>query len=1388
MLNPQPQGGWGAGATTTAAANPFNSATPPQAGNPFAAPLSNPFAQLSNPGTQSNGPNPVTAKPSANNPFALALKRSASPSAPAQPNGSSTSAKPFQASKSAASAASFGPRVNGTSGTNGTRQVAEFVKPAWPKSTDTANPAAVATGAGKMSNKSQNSKTAPTLASLSAKRKPIMGFADPSKPVRTSQQNHDGRATELARQIKEQLVKDRIVAPKWPANPGRSEQRKAMESFRESYRTYREKARKSLIRAKLIDDPDARRTLRQALDFRGISEEMCPEWEAVTRIVEFDTRKPEKINEDSGELVAVPSIMVKRLARSAAGQDAPLPMDVRSFATLRKTLDYLIDDLIPSDDELPLKHNFLWDRTRAIRIDLSVQKYNLTTDERTDLIYCLETIARFHVTSLHLLSQDGVASEDFSEQQEIEQLGKTLMSLKELYDDCVEQGIECANEAEFRGYYVVFNARNPSIRETVESWGLRMWSSDGIRTAMCLVESIQNTWGLQGPLIPYAPTNLALDAAAIFFSIVATPQISYTMACFAEIHFNNVRKAMLQVIRQSFSRPREGPKDITPQYLKDRLRFDSEEQAIDFAERHGYEFGSQGANRYAILNARREIQDARIRHAFSQNIVERKRSGRSLPKVIHETVYEIPVAESAPLETAEEESLFVSQSDDGPLEISSNSSQQSSDQPMSSTSTFGSSSTATVKPANSPIQVLPPQLEISRAPTPAANSEQDGQNTRSENAPPAKPSASPFVPPSGQGQNPAKRSFGGPQSFGSADLVTVASSDKTQAASWFPKSNPATQQTNGLTAPSDGSAPSVFSFLNTNAPTSKSTQPQSSSTIFSTPGASSLTSDKASTNPIFAFSQPNLEKQSTSELASDPAHPSSELAPPSAFLSSQLQSKDAASLFKQPPPSFAFKPSLNMTPASTKSSSDVQLMSKPKSPILSSDTDREEMALEMKVPTSTASPASALVKKDQMGDFTRWYVLADHGLMQDRLEEFMVEHLLHGLWEDFQLAERERLQREEDEKLEAEAKSLRHRNLQLKYYYRWVDIFRKQRVVKRIRMEKEKARKWRSVEQVTERESAAKAKKERAVEEAKQLMEKRTERRVGESEKRRESIRSRDSLEDALLATGVLNGVRDERAAARNALRHDNIDSESVILPGSQIRLRSENQRRRTRGLPPLKRFPEPEPPKEGTKTAKLRALTSGPGRDSMSMSTGSLRNSTFSSSYRSSLGYNQSRVSKPRATTTDPYWRLKASGLVQMPNGEYLHESLALPMLREGKRFPGLGDYGLPPRNSPSHSPPDAADADIMRNLMSPTPDRTRSRLASRSPSISDGFMQKRKRAHADDDDLTAYRNEAPASRKRPKSVNLSGAATPSEDDDFLASIQNLMSRVETVANSAAP
>ncbi|KAK7995954.1 SAC3 family protein 1 [Apiospora marii] len=611
-----------------AAPNPFASVMAP-ASAPFGAPSQgpfNPFSGIENaPKAPSPAPNPfaAVAKP---NPFGGA----AAPGAVTQPSSAFAQAQQSQAAQKPTGLAHGEP--NGQ--VNGKRK-----------------------GAHEEQGRPKQQRTTP------AQPANHLHTNGNRQPVSNNRSTPKGSGREdFANTIRAQLAKDRVKPPTWPSNPGARSSRAAMDAFRQEYKAYREKARSSLVKADLVDEEGKQRRLDEALIFKGICEEMCPEWEKIIRITENDVKLAEK-EDSNGDMIPCPTKMVTRLARSAAGIELPLPMDVRSPAALRRSLDYMIDQLIPTDDLLTTRHHFLWDRTRAIRKDFIPQGPAMNAEEVQDHIYCLETIARFHVTSLHLLSQPGFAAEDFSEQQEREQLSKTLMSLDQAYDSCATSGIKCENEAEFRGYYALFFASETGLKEKIQRWPSWLWESDSVRTAMCLVEAIDNTTMLRGPLSPAAPADMAVNVGSIFFTIVGSPQISYTMACFAEIHFSMVRQSMLQVIKKAYSRPRDGPKDLTPEFLRRKLYFDTEDEAVAFAELHGLHFEEDNDRRYLVLNPRQQMDEPRVPHSFSNGLVERKRSDRPLAEIIHKTVYEIigvEMAETSP----DEESLFVEETPD----------------------------------------------------------------------------------------------------------------------------------------------------------------------------------------------------------------------------------------------------------------------------------------------------------------------------------------------------------------------------------------------------------------------------------------------------------------------------------------------------------------------------------------------------------------------------------------------------------------------------------------------------------------------------------------------------------------------------------------------------
>ncbi|KAI1462384.1 SAC3/GANP/Nin1/mts3/eIF-3 p25 family-domain-containing protein [Annulohypoxylon moriforme] len=1454
------QGGWGVGQTPNPPTNPFAKPMPmpSQPANPFAQIQTNPpnpFLQK-----QPNGavpaPNPFLVQRANPNPFANSTSTSTSNStaqaqqfspfgqqqkpAPREPksfgkpsfgqgskptattNNTSTFQNPF-AKQPSTFTSSNGARS--TPNTNGVRKVSEYVQPAWPtqsqKTSDSA-PRNQANGKRKSENdfqrRSKFSRNSPDLEVASirstrdTKRDSSLGVDKPANSRREEPEV-------FAKKIMAQLQKDNIRPPRWPENPGNFENRQAVERLRESHKAYRERARKSLMRAGLIDDPDKKRRLDEALVFKGICEDMCPEWEQITRIVEHDIKGPEKDTNNRGELVPMPELMVKRLARSAAGQDAPLPMDVRSVKTLRNTLSYLTD-LIESDDLLPQRHSFLWDRTRAIRIDFSFQKYAMTPAEIEDQIYCLETIARFHVTSLHLLSRNGFTPVDFSEQQEVEQLSKTLISLMEVYDDCAQQGIKCKNEPEFRGYFIVFNAFNPSLTERIEDWDRRFGSAQGIKSAIFITECIKNVQRLQGPLHPESNTQMTVDFGSAFFEFIKSPDVSYTMACFAEIHFNTIRKAIVKLVKKSCSRPRFGPKDLTPAILKQHLYTDTEEEAVDFFTKHGFQFDDDG--NYLVLCPNPEYIDTRVPHPFSGDIVERKRCGQPFAVVVHSTVFESDFASDSQLagqvyEDDENETLFVTDSQ--------GSASDSNDQEEEDSESGESEASTRPLPAMLGNHVVTKQniaapVEQSRSPTPSEigslspptftgqpsipTSTPLGQIGTSIFAQPSKDSGAQlagFVPPStgtSPGSTPGATLFGNstnasnlwaqkPQVEAINGGVTNqqhTTTPGTQSAPLAPKTVRFEDQvsTGQTPTPSNtNTASNVFGFLGSNG------GDKGAATSSVSPNA----------NP-FPGLLPNKE-----EPQLQPSIMSTTLAPATNAVQPTTASPPAFPTFTTTQPAT----SQSLTTSEQKSSAPPAVSIVDASTVTPSGSSLKGTQLTPAVGALSETTLQKTAQPDLMGDFTKWFVCADRGLMESQLEELAVEYILKDTWNAFQTFEEERVRKEEEEKLLTEAREFRKKSLQVKFFYRWKDGFRKRQRIKRMKMEMEKGRQWKLPENVAKRKRAEQEKQEKTIREAKDSMLKRSRRNGKEASKLRHSagptvesrvhsfddelnesqfetasLQSRiESLEDQLLATGVFEGVRDEKAAARYAAMACDPEVEKERQLEMKIRLRAENHDRLMRGIRPLKAMPEPKVHKEGSKTAKLRAQCRLAERGaSLYKSTGSFRSSPFSSSYRSSLGYNSNRVSKSRSRVTDPYWRLKASGLVRMPNGEYLHESIALPILQGERRVPGLGSYGVRPVGSttPAHSPPPLPDGFFS------SPNQADG-LIQPKDTPSSGGSQKRKRT-ADEEELASIDFGTPPSMKRTRSEEKNSPPV-TDAQDHLANIESLMKKVTNLRNSTS-
>ncbi|PWN36668.1 SAC3/GANP/Nin1/mts3/eIF-3 p25, partial [Meira miltonrushii] len=245
-----------------------------------------------------------------------------------------------------------------------------------------------------------------------------------------------------------------------------------------------------------------------------------------------------------------PTIAVKIYRRPAAGRELPLPEDVRPPEVLRMTLDYLLHQLLPSDPGSPVFTSvqpFMWNRTRAIRQDFIVQG-----DGGELAIECHERIARYHILCLHW--RGGVGAEGWSEQQELEQLRKTIRSLTEFYEDIRrKKGVISPNEAEFRSYNLLLHMQDPETLREAEGLPTSILQADCVQVALkvrAYAQRSNNVLRRGRPLNTEATMNLW---TRFFGELRRNPHVNYLLACLAENVFSPVRAGALKAMSKTYN-------------------------------------------------------------------------------------------------------------------------------------------------------------------------------------------------------------------------------------------------------------------------------------------------------------------------------------------------------------------------------------------------------------------------------------------------------------------------------------------------------------------------------------------------------------------------------------------------------------------------------------------------------------------------------------------------------------------------------------------------------------------------------------------------------------------------------------------------------------------
>eukprot|EP00808_Paulinella_micropora_P012950 g72042.t1 len=260
-----------------------------------------------------------------------------------------------------------------------------------------------------------------------------------------------------------------------------------------------------------------------------------------------------EVRQDTDTKEADPNLLVKIFRRPDAGR-AVDPTHVRPPKILWAALQHLKDHVMDANALLQDRYVYIADRFRSIRNDRSIQ-----AAWSPQLVELTEQIARYLLLANHDLCAFGESSE-YSEKQNLEQLGQTLTPLMEVYEDNRKRAnawaLRC--EAEFWSYKLLNNL--PKVASHILQVPGQLRRAPDVRFAV----EVYQAW--------------RMDNYAKFFALARRGTL--LQAALMHREFNRMRSRALQVMVVAF--------DSYP--LKDLVQllcFDGDDDARKFLEQLG---------------------------------------------------------------------------------------------------------------------------------------------------------------------------------------------------------------------------------------------------------------------------------------------------------------------------------------------------------------------------------------------------------------------------------------------------------------------------------------------------------------------------------------------------------------------------------------------------------------------------------------------------------------------------------------------------------------------------------------------------------------------------------------------------------------------------------
>lgn len=393
----------------------------------------------------------------------------------------------------------------------------------------------------------------------------------------------------------------------------------SIEDFSEMYETLkkmRDVERKMMESKHLVDKADSAKDLTEAIDFQGTCQDMCPIFERARRNVEFAVYSYEKNSPEDKKASRYKALKV--FARPAAAAAPPLPSDVRPPHILVKSLDYIIENLLTT---LPDSEGFIWDRMRSIRQDFTYQNYC-----GPEAIDCNERIVRIHLLIVHVMAKSNI---EYSLQQELEQLHKSLITLSEIYDEVRSSGGSCPNEAEFRAYALLSKVRDPEYDKNLEKLPAEIFQNDLVQQAVCFRRIVSNSNYVERGILR---TENCLNFYQRFFQLIKTGRIPFLMCSFLELYVNEIRFYAFKALSYSVNKKH---KPIPIEYFMENFAFNDEEELIEFCKYYSIEITPDGVElKTLVYNSHRIPEKQPMKQAYL-NYVDNMLQGSNFSLIIN---------------------------------------------------------------------------------------------------------------------------------------------------------------------------------------------------------------------------------------------------------------------------------------------------------------------------------------------------------------------------------------------------------------------------------------------------------------------------------------------------------------------------------------------------------------------------------------------------------------------------------------------------------------------------------------------------------------------------------------------------------------------------------